>query len=182
MGPSHICADLIGDVSVPKKGEAASHKQREALQMGAKSRAQKMKDTKNGTPGKGERWARLLSGDLTVQDLSDEEVSRMRTYSKGTTFVGRAPRLPSHLVQQFQDEQMRRIKSTIREYAPKAVKGLLELAQDPETPAAVRKDCWKLLLEHTIGKAPLTVQHNAGSGWDTLTNEAIGDVPVDRDL
>lgn len=141
--------------------------------------AQRAKAKEEGLPPAGERWRMLLSGTLKVSDLDDDEIRKMRLRGADGGFGGRRPALPSHIAEQFSNEQMRRIKSKVRAVGLKAAEGLVALAEDPETSDAVRKDCYRILLEHAIGKAPqhVTVTETTGSTWDDLTMDGL---PIDR--
>src|SRR5690606_26981830 len=65
----------------------------------AKGRARKAKAReeakKNPRPSAADRWAQLLDGTLTVKDLDDDEINKMRVRSADGTFNGAGRRLPS---------------------------------------------------------------------------------------
>lgn len=128
-----------------------------------------------------DRWAMLLSGTLTVRDLDDQEIRKMRVRSADGTFNGPGKqRLPSHLAQQFLNEAMRRANDKIRTAVPEAVKILVEIAKDPDAKHADRLKAISMLMDRGMGRVPETVRIESGDHpWEALLTDAVG---VDRDV
>lgn len=143
------------------KGRAAKEKQREA-------------GRKAGSKPVADRWAMLLSGQLTVKDLDDAEIMKMRVRSKSGTFDGPARALPSHLAQQFAAEAVRRAKSQIHAATTEVTKELLNIARDEDVPVAQRIKVLMYLQDRQLGKAPETVRIEGASAFDEVTMEALG--------
>lgn len=150
----------------------------------AKGRADRKKKTDAaraaGVPRAGERWAALLSGQITVADLDEEELAKMRVRGADGGFTGRRPALPSHIAAAMQAESLKRAVDLFREAAPKAVKGLIEIANDPDVKPADRIRAYQLVMERSLGKVPDTVRVEAADSWGSLIADAMGS-PVDRD-
>lgn len=132
----------------------------------------------------GERWAKLLSGTITVEDLDDEELARMQVKGKDGAFNGKGRAVPSHLAQQMQREGIKRATEMFRVAAPRAVKRLLEIADDPDAKDSDAIAALRLVLERGLGKQPETVVIAEQSKWDEaqegafrqgVDREALGD-------
>jgi len=162
---------------MPKRGEPASESQRAALKRGQAKRTKQLKDRPKDEEGARERWSKLLDGSLTVGELTDEEIKRKRVHGPGGVFTGSPPRMPSHLDAQFQSEQLKRAKSQIRKGLPSAIRTMTEIANDPEHKDQFRAAQW--LAEHSLGKAPETVNIKTDDHWGKLLGEALD---VDREL
>lgn len=160
---------------VSKKPTAA---QRAALERGrAKRDANRAEREKAGHPD-ADRWARVLSGQLSVRDLDDEEIRKGRVRNK-RGFEGRAPSMPSHLQQQFQHEVIRRAKNKIIKETNSVTKALVDIAMDDDVPVAQRIKVLMYLQDRQLGRAPETVRIEGASAFDQVTMEALG---LDRDM
>lgn len=150
------------------KGREARKKQREAA-----------KDNDRETQT--ERWRRLLDGSLSVRDLDDEEVQRMRVKGKDGTFNGPMPSMPSHLAQQFHREILNRANAQFRTALGDAVKMLAGVVSDPEASNNDKIKAANLIIDRVMGKAVETVRVEAGTDFDSLLRDAAG-LDVNRDL
>lgn len=126
------------------------------------------------------RWAKLLDGTITVRDLDDDEIAKMRVKQKDGTF-GPGRRLPSHLAIAFQQEGIRRANDMFRTAAPQAVKRLLEIAADPDTRDGDAIRALSVVLDRALGKTPETIRVEQGSLFEEFLKGA-GDVDLDRDM
>lgn len=177
------------DAADPTKPAVASKRKPSAAQKAAgranvaKGRAKKAEQTKAakeaGLPRASERWAQLLDGSLTVQDLDNEELAKMRVRGADGGFSGRRPAVPSHLAQAMQKEAIKRATEMFRNAAPKAVKRLLEIADDPETKDADAIRALDIVLNRGLGKMPETVLIEEKSKWEGAQDGAFSG--VDRD-
>jgi plasmid stability protein len=135
-----------------------------------------------GRETRADRWARLLDGSLTVRDLDDEEIANMQVRAADGTFGGkRRNSIPSHLAQQMRAESVRRANDMLRTAGPKAVKRLLEIAEDPDTKDTDAIRALALVMERALGKVPDKVIVEGVDRWGQTLND-VTDVAVDRDL
>lgn len=114
----------------------------------------------------------LLDGRLTVADLDDEEIRKMRVRGADGGFAGRRPAIPSHIAQQMQAEAIKRAQEKFRNAAPRAVDALIELANDPDIKPGDRIRALTLVLERSLGKVPDTVRVEAADAWGKLMRDA----------
>lgn len=150
--------------------------QKAGLEKGVTGRQERLKKGKKETQG--ERWAKLLDGTLTVRDLDDDEIEKMRVRGKGGEFSGRPNRMPSHLAREFRNEAIRRAGELFTHAAPRAVKRLLEIADDPDTKDADAIRALDIVLNRGLGKTPEVVRVEAANGFDRVAEAII----VDRGL
>lgn len=148
--------------------------QKKALKKGLKKRKDNLK---KGGMSAHERWGMLLSGTLSVKDLDDDEIQKMRVRGKGGQFGGRAPRVPSHLAQAFQKEGIRRATEMFRTAAPRAVKRLLDIAEDMDTKDADAIRALDIVLNRGLGKTPEIITVRDETKFDKVAGEAVG---IDR--
>lgn len=133
------------------------------------------------------RRAQFMDGDLTVRDLSYEELSIGKIANHDGTFEGRQPRMPDRFLAQLEGERIRRIKQILKDAGPEAAEaavGLMTMADSDN----VRLAAAKYVMEHNIGKVPDVVHVGAETGWDRLqqtgfhvTTEDEGDVTWEDD-
>lgn len=129
----------------------------------------------------GERWARLLDGSLTVAELDDAEITKMRVKSKDGTFNGKGRALPSHLAQAFHKEAIKRANDKIRTAAPEAVQALLDIGSDKDVKDSDRVRALMYIIDRGMGKVPETVRIEEKSKWDETLEAALGG-GLDRSL
>lgn len=166
---------------MPKRGESATPAQRAAakvnLAAGQAKRAKMLKDGEGGQNTQ-DRWAMLIDGRLSVRDLDDAEIRKMRVRGVGGTFAGNARRLPSHLAQQFADERNRRAVGDLGKALPMAIKALKDILDDPDTDAAVKVRVADMIINRNLGKTPETLRVQTDNAWGTMLSE----VELKRDL
>lgn len=148
------------------KGRAARRKQQ--AEQEAREAAGEVRVTAS------ERWARLLDGTLTVQDLDNDELARMQVRSADGSFAGRRRAVPSHIAQAMQREGIKRATEMFRVAAPRAVKRLIEIAEDPETKDADAIRAMDILLNRGLGKQPETVLIEEKSKWEDAQEAGFG--------
>ncbi len=163
-----------------RRGEPATPKQRAALERGQRIKRERAAQAKKeGRMPAGDRWAMLLDGRLTVKDLDDDEIAKMRVRGRDGTFSGRRPAIPSHLAQEWQAEGIRRATDMFRTAAPLAVKRLLEIASDPDTKDSDAVRALQIVLDRGLGKVPETIRVQGQSPFDALLD---GAVDLDREM
>jgi hypothetical protein len=163
------------------KGSPASESQKAAGRANlAKGQQKRREALAKGGEGAASRWAKLIDGSLTVGDLDDEEVARMKVRGKGGQFP--KPRaIPSHLVQQFQSEQLKRAKGLLHKDLRKGAEVMGKIIDDPEASWEIKFKAAVELMNRGLGKTPETVQFKTVDVWgDTLAEGA--DIKDIRDL
>lgn len=146
----------------------------------AKGRAAREKKRKPGEyETAGERWGRLLSGQITVEDLDDDEIKFMRVRSSDGTFNGKGRAVPSHLLQAFHGEAIKRSNNKLRTAAPEAVQALIDIGRDPSVKESDRVRALMYVVDRALGKTPETVHVKTDDAWGNMERDAIVD---DRDL
>lgn len=168
------------DVTRRTKGATPAQKAagRANLAKGRKKR-EELLTTDVDAPKAKERWSMLLSGTITVRDLDDDEIEKMRVKGKGGTFSGRAPAIPSHLAQEFHREAIRRAKQKINLATPKVTQALLKMAEDSDVKDSDRIKILMYLMDRQLGKAPEVIHVAGESDFDAMLRKAVG---LDRDM
>ena len=115
----------------------------------------------------------LLDGRLTVRDLDDKEVQKMRVKGADGTFNGRSRRLPSHLAQAFAAEQVRRATEDIRKALPTATREALRILNDPDVSEVAKIGLIKEIWNRNLGKTPEVVRIEGQSKFDQILDAAI---------
>jgi hypothetical protein len=134
-----------------------------------------------GRMGAAERWAMLLSGQLTVGDLDDEEVKRMQVRTANGDFSGRRrSTMPSHIAQAFRDENLKRANAALEAGLGDAVKALLDIAHDPDEKAADRIKAANIIVERVMGKAKQDIKLEV-SRFDEVAHEVVEGIVLDRE-
>lgn len=168
---------------MPKRDATATPGQTAAQKAAlAKGRANKLRMSKEARDRGGnqtakDRWAALLSGQLSMQELDDKEVSKMRVRNADGTFGGKRRHLPSHIYQQFQQEQLRRFHSKLRKGLDKVPEVIVDILLDPDANNSDRLKAAQMLQDRVLGKSPETVRIEGVSGFDKMLSDAIG---IDR--
>lgn len=135
-----------------------------------------------GRPRAKERWAALLSGVITVEDLDDEELARMQVRGADGGFSGRRKALPSSIASAMQQEALKRAQADFRVFAPKAVKRLLEIAENPETSNGDAIRALQIALDRGLGKVAETVRIEGADRWGSVLDAGVDLDDLDRDL
>lgn len=177
-------ADLTNPAAASKRKRKPTAKEIEAgkanLAKGreAKRKAREEAEADPNRMSASERWARLLDGTLTVADLDEEELARMKVKGKDGTFNGPGRAVPSHLAQAMQKEGIKRATEMFRTAAPRAVKRLLEIADDPDTKDADAIRALDIVMNRGLGKMPETVLIEERSKFEDNQSSVFG---VDRE-
>lgn len=170
----------LGRQKGAKNTKKATEAGRANLAKGRESKERQRAEAREaGIPTARERWAMLLSGTITVKDLDDDEITKMKVRGADGGFTGRRPAIPSHLAHQWQQEAISRATAKFRTAAPEAVERLIDIANDPDTKTSDAIRALALVLERGLGKVPDTIRIEGQSPFDALLHEALD---VDRDL
>ncbi len=169
-----------------KRGAPATDAQRAAgrenLAKGRAAKEEKRKSAKAAGAVKAkERWAMLLSGTITVKDLDDDEISRMRVRGKDGGFSGRPPMMPSNIAQSFHAEALRRAQDKFRTGAPEAVQALLDIGKDGSVKEGDRIRALTYIVDRALGKTPQDVNLKVDDPWSAML-AAGGSLQDVRDL
>lgn len=123
------------------------------------------------------RYAQLLSGDISVEDLDDEELAQGRLKATDGTFKGRPPRvIPADLVNRMRKEWLSRAEAKLRDaLMEKGIGTLVELAGNPEVDAQVRLRAADKIIERTMGKVPDRVHIAADDPVEALFRGILND-------
>lgn len=162
------------------KGEPATPKQKAALMRGQKKRADLLAKASEEWPQTAkQRHRALITGELKVSDLEDEEIRRMRVYGRGKTFSGNGQRLPQKIAREFVKEALKRAADDLRKATPDAVRVLLDIANDPDAPDQVRTRAAMYLIDRNLGKTPDVVRIEGKDEFGSMIETALGAVVRD---
>lgn len=134
------------------------------------------------------RYAMLMQGVITVDDLDDEELARGQLRAVDGSFRGRPPKMiPLQLVQEMRREWLSRAEGKLREaLMEKGLGTLTELAGDTNIDASVRLRAAQMIIERTMGKVPDRVVLAAEDPVETLfrsiLNDPMGLAPAPHEL
>jgi hypothetical protein len=123
------------------------------------------------------RYADFLAGDITVEDLDDEEVARGRLRASDGTFRGRPPTtIPQEMVQAMKREWLSRAQARLSEaLLEKGIGVLTQLAGDHTVDPAVRLRAADLIMNRTMGKVPDKIEVAAEDPVETLFRKILND-------
>lgn len=122
------------------------------------------------------RYAAFLAGEITVEDLDDEELARGRLRSSDGTFRGRPPTmLPTELVQAMRREWIGRAQEKLAVALHEVGIGtLVELAREG-IDESVRLRAADKIIERTMGKVPDKIELAAEDPVETLFRKILND-------
>lgn len=123
------------------------------------------------------RYAQLLNGTLSVEDLDDDELAQGRLKASDGTFRGRPPRVvPADLVQAMRREWLSRAEARLRDaLMEKGIGTLVSLAENEDIDPAVRLRAADKIIERTMGKVPDRVHIAAEDPVETLFRNILAD-------
>jgi hypothetical protein len=122
------------------------------------------------------RYAQFLSGEITVEDLDDDELAQGRLKSVDGTFRGRPPTvIPAEMVQAMRREWLKRAQNTLAEaLMGKGIGTLVELAES-SLDDAVRLRAAQMIIDRTMGKVPDKIEIAAEDPVETLFRKILND-------
>jgi hypothetical protein len=130
----------------------------------------------------------LISGELAIEDLDDEEIRRMQLRNAQGDFRGRAPLyVPREMALAFRQEHFRRFQNEMAELVPDALRAIKEQLNSRHLAPgdATRLRAAELVLERNFGKVTQNVdQHvtvDKGKSFEDFVGEAIIDVEPEED-
>lgn len=132
------------------------------------------------------RLDKLISGELSIEDLDDEEIRKMQLRNNVGDFRGRPPLyIPRDMAMAFRQEHFRRFGKEMAEIVPDAMRAIKELLNSRHlSPGdATRLRAAELVLERNFGKVTQNVdQHvvvDKGKTFEDFVGDAIIDVEED---
>jgi hypothetical protein len=111
------------------------------------------------------RYQLFLAGQLTVEDLDDEELLAMGFRTSHNT-IFKPKNVPRDMVTQFTRAIFDRSLDKLKSSALDAANTLSSIMLDDSVDANVRVKAATEILDRTIGKAPLQVSINPGAAWE----------------
>lgn len=102
--------------------------------------------------------AAILAGDEDLTQWTDEELIRGQRRDKHGTWGGRPPvMVPSVVHQELTSRRMAAVRTLLNKHSLAAVMVLVEVATDKKADASARVKAAGMILDRTIGRAPLNV-------------------------
>lgn len=126
------------------------------------------------------RLDKLLSGELSVEDLHDDEIRRMQLHDKNGSFSGNPPIwIPRDFALALQSEHRRRFAKEMAEMIPEALDAIKELVTSKRLQPgdATRLKAAQEIIERNFGKvtasAEMHVVVDKGKSFDELADEVL---------
>lgn len=113
------------------------------------------------------RYQQYLRGELTVDDLDDEELATASfRSSSGRLFKPKS--LPRDLIQGFMRAIFDRAQTELRTHTVDAAKTMAEIMMNKRVDPEIRLKAANLLLERNLGKTPQVVAITAQAPWEEI--------------
>lgn len=159
-----------------RKGVPATDAQKKALGKGRKAadkkRTQRAKQRKSAMELEKPRWRQLEDGDISVKDLTMDELIQGACANNDGTWEGKRHRLDTRMLQRMETERRRRIRRDFDKLAPDAIEAFADLIDDVDNPAQ-RLAASKMVIEHQIGKVPDQVHVSVETEWERMGQTAF---------
>ena len=128
------------------------------------------------------RYQMLIDGDITIEDLDDEELRRGVCRNRSGNFSGRPPKtLPAKLVKAMQVEFRRRVEREFQEIAVDARNALHQILMDKRAQPQARVNAAALILERSVGKVPDKVEQDITvKSFEDEIEGLLVDIPEDE--
>lgn len=129
--------------------------------------------TRGATP---DRYKAFLTGEITVEDLDDEEIMRGQIRSADGSFRGRPPKLvPREFAAALAKRQQEMYNGEMGELVVEAWKTLNSVMKNrnPLPGEGARVQAAKLILERYYGKTPDVVVNTTQSEWEEKLKRPI---------
>lgn len=154
-----------------RKGVPATEKQKAALGSGTKKaaaeRTKRAKERRELAVVEKPRWQKLEDGELSLSELTDEELIRGECANNDGTWEGRRHALSPRLVGRMKTEYKRRFSQGLEKLGPLVLEAFEDILNDDEA-RAQQAMVGKLVTEYTIGKVPDVVHVGQETEWDRL--------------
>lgn len=127
------------------------------------------------------RTAKLISGELDVDELDDEELARGYCKDKRGNFGGRPPVvIPRVLFNRMQRELFKRFDEKLKSGLVDALDVILNIARDPDVDATNRRQAAQYVIDRVMGKTPEKVTVVQEDPWETIINGVMRDGVVEE--
>lgn len=128
------------------------------------------------------RMQQLIDGEITVEDLDDEELRRGQLRDKNGEFKGRPPLLvPREFYEAITREMLERGNATMRSHMEASIGVIAELMVNKRTPARERLAAAQYMLERTAGKIPeKQIVQASISKWEKVLDEVTFDADFEH--
>lgn len=122
------------------------------------------------------RTAALLSGELDVADLDEEELARGYCKDKNGRFSGRPPMVvPRELHDRMRRELLKRGDDLFAESFVEAVRTMANIALDTRAEDKDRIKAAQYVIERVAGKVPEKVELSAADPWQSIIDKIVVD-------
>lgn len=154
------------------KGSRASEKQKATAPQARAKAAQAKKERAAARALEVPRWKQLEQGDITVKDLTDQELIRGECANNDGTWEGKRHRLAPAMVNKMRTEYKRRFQQGMEELGPLVLETMEDILNDDEArPQQVA--IVKMVTEYTVGKVPDVVHVGPENEWDRLQSSGF---------
>lgn len=149
---------------------------------GRAKRHETLKERKKKPKPAKSRHQMLLDGELTVDEMDDDELQRFRGRDINGEFVGPHKRLSPKMQGQIRQRLLDQMQRNIEGFLPRATEVLNQIMENSESDAA-RVKAIDILLQRGAGKVPETVRIGVEDPWDAVFADFLkSGLPDDPDL
>lgn len=133
------------------------------------------------------RYQAFIDGVLTVEDLDDDEVFKLRLRNKDGSFSGRPPiSLPNVFLEAMRREQHKRFTANMAAKVAAAEATIDRLMDPAHVPGASDATAFKaaqFVIERFAGKTPdnVNIKAEVTSKWDDAMDDVIIEVDVEEE-
>lgn len=130
-----------------------------------------------------DRYEQFMTGELTVEDLDDDELARGQIKNKNGVF-GKPPLvIPRSFLVRLASEMQQRVEAVLREDLPTMYGVMREQALNPKTRPDVRFEAAKYIIERLTGKIPdKSIVQQQITVWDSMIQGQGGTAEIIMDL
>ena len=124
--------------------------------------------TKPGVVQVSGRVMQLLDGEISIEDLDDEELARGYPRSKDGSFRGAPTLIPKAMHDRMVRELFRRANAQLSTGLVAAAELMTSVVLNEELPMKERTDAAKWLMERVMGKIPDVIVTGSEKQWEKL--------------
>lgn len=127
------------------------------------------------------KMAKLLAGEISVEEMDDEELARGQFKDSGGKFRGRPPRMvPKELHDKMVSELLKRGQFMFQESYLNAIRVMENIALNPMCEPKDRLKAAQYIIERLAGKVPDRVVLESADPWQQIIDDIIVDTPVPK--